>query len=106
MPRIRVYPDALRHKAYELRLVRDDQRQIMQDVSHIIEDLFGWEGEAQKAFMKAFERVKSVYERFAPDIDMFANYLENYSAKMEYIDINASQLFFRDSIINNRDVGS
>ena len=91
MPKIRVYPDALRAKANELILLGEDQREVIRYVSVIMEDLADWEGEAQKAFMQAFANVKPVYERFSVDIYKFANHLVNYANTMEYIDISAGE---------------
>lgn len=88
MPRIRIDTNALQAKSQELLAIADDQRQIIADVSNIISELMEyWDGEAFRAFVHTFEDAKFVYERFAPEMHGFANYMHNYALTMEYLDV-------------------
>ena len=89
MPKIMLRPEVLRHRATEIVQCMDDQTQIVRDVSMLIEDIVAdWHGEAQKAFVGAFENARPVYEKFAPDLKNFEEFLRRYAAVMEYHDSN------------------
>lgn len=88
MPKILLTPDVLREKATELTQCQEDQQQVIRDVQGLIDDIVSdWEGEAQQKFRAAFERRKVDYDKFAPDMSRFADFLKNYSETMEYLDI-------------------
>ena len=92
MPKIRLTPDVLQQKASEVTQCMDDQRQVIADVASLIEEVVAdWEGEAQKGFINAFENVRPTYEKFAPDLSNFANFLTNYSQTMEYLDVGGRE---------------
>ena len=89
MPKIMLRPEVLRHRASEIVQCMDEQAQIVRDVSALIEDIVAdWEGETQKSFIRAFENVRPVYEKFAPDMGNFEEFLRRYAAVMEYHDAN------------------
>ena len=96
MPKIKVNTDALRHKANDLMQCQDDQRQIINDVANLIEDIVSdWEGKAQEGFISAFENARPVYDQFQVDMAQFASYLEGFASTMEYLDIGGREDILR-----------
>ncbi|MBQ7214902.1 MAG: WXG100 family type VII secretion target [Synergistaceae bacterium] len=92
MPRIRLTSDVLKQKAGEITQCMDDQKQVINDVAKLIEEIVSdWEGEAQKGFIATFENVKPTYEKFAPDLSDFANFLTNYANTNEYLDVGGRE---------------
>lgn len=95
MPKIRLTPEVLKTKAGEVQQCQQDQAEIINSVQEIIDNVVGdWEGEAQKGFKQAFDMAKPVYEKFAPDLAKFADFLKNYADTMEYLDVGG-----RDDIL-------
>ena len=88
MPKIRLTSDVLKQKAGEITQCMDDQKAVINDVARLIDEVVAdWEGEAQKGFIAAFENVRPTYEKFAPDLSDFANFLNNYANTFEYVDV-------------------
>ena len=92
MPKIRLTPEVLQQNANEDTQSQDEQRQVIADVANLIQDIVAdWEGEAQKGFIAAFENARPTYEKFAPDLTAFAQFLMNYSQTMEYLDVGGRE---------------
>ena len=95
MPKIRLSPDALQAKANEVRQCQEEQKEIINSVQQLIDNVVAdWEGEAQKGFIQAFDAAKPAYEKFAPDLEKFAEFLKSYADTMEYLDVGG-----RDDIL-------
>ncbi|MBQ7220144.1 MAG: WXG100 family type VII secretion target [Synergistaceae bacterium] len=92
MPKIRLTSDVLKQRASEVNQCMDDQKNIVNKVQGIIDEVVSdWEGEAQKGFIQAFDNAKPVYEQFAPDLEKFASFLTNYANTMEYVDVGGRE---------------
>ncbi len=88
MPKIRLTPEILQGKANELTGCMEDQRQIINDIAKLIDEVVAdWEGQAQKKFIAAFNEAKPIYDKFAdPDLRVFVDFLNNYALTMETLD--------------------
>ena len=96
MPKIRLTSDVLQAKANELRQCQEEQKEIINSVQGVINDVVAdWEGEAQKGFIQAFDAAKPAYEKFAPDLEKFAEFLNNYAQTMEYLDVGGREDILR-----------
>ena len=98
MPKIRLTSDVLKQRAGEVTQCMEDQQEIIRTVSRVIDEVVAeWEGEAQKGFISAFNEARPVYEKFAPDLSNFADFLNNYANTMEYLDVGG-----REEIVTTR----
>ena len=88
MPRIKLTPEILQGKADQLTGCMEDQRQIIRDITNLINEVVAdWEGQAQKKFIADFEEARPVYEKFAdPDLTRFVEFLKSYAMTMENLD--------------------
>ena len=92
MPKIRLTPEVLKSKAGEIQQCQQEQVEIINSVQGVIDNVVGdWEGEAQKGFIQAFEAAKPAYQKFAPDLERFSDFLNNYADTMEYLDVAGGQ---------------
>ncbi|MBQ6981740.1 MAG: WXG100 family type VII secretion target [Synergistaceae bacterium] len=92
MPKIRLTSDVLKQKSGEVTQCMEEQQEIIRKVAQVISDIVAeWEGEAQKAFIQKFDEARPVYEKFAPDLSNFANFLTNYAETMEYVDVGGRE---------------
>ncbi len=92
MPKIRLTSDVLKQRAGEVNQCMEDQQEIIRKVAQVIADVVAdWEGEAQKGFRSAFDEARPVYEKFAPDLSNFSQFLTNYANTMEYLDVGGRE---------------
>lgn len=92
MPKIMLSPDSLRSASTTLTNCMNEQQEVINSVANLINEVVSdWEGDAQQGFIEAFERVRPVYESFAPDLSDFAKFLNDYSNSMEYIDLGGGR---------------
>lgn len=84
MAEIKVTPRELRTKADELdRFNRSFRQEVEKMVGYEAQLASMWEGEAQKAFRKAFNDDKIKMERFAVNIDKYVVALREDAQKYE-----------------------
>jgi len=88
MPKIRLTPEIIQGKANELTACMEDQRQIIRDITKLIDEVVAdWAGKAQEKFIAAFNEAKPIYEKFAdPDLTSFVDFLNSYAMTMENLD--------------------
>ena len=96
MAEIKVTPQEIKTKADNLRQYNSQFRQQVEKLVGYEQQLAGmWEGEAQKAFRTAFNQDKGKMDRFAENIDKFAqamdNIMEAYSSAEQSNQAIASQ---------------
>lgn len=84
MAEIRVTPSELRSKADELERLNGQFKQEVTSMTGYEQDLAGmWEGEAQKAFRKAFSDDKQKMDLFAQNIERYVQALRADAQKYE-----------------------
>jgi len=84
MAEFKVTPSELRNKALTLRNLNQQFRSQVTAMIGYEQQLAGmWEGEAQRAFRKAFNDDKQKMDRFAENIDKYIQALETDAAKYE-----------------------
>lgn len=84
MAEIRVTPSELRSKADELERLNSQFKQEVTSMTGYEQDLAGmWEGEAQKAFRKAFSDDKQKMDLFAQNIERYVQALRDDAQKYE-----------------------
>ncbi|MDE6590514.1 MAG: WXG100 family type VII secretion target [Oscillospiraceae bacterium] len=93
MAEIKVTPSELRKKAEMLRQYNAKFRSEVQNMVGYESQLATmWEGEAQKAFRKAFNDDKAKMERFASNIDLYIQALETDAQKYEEAEQKATSI--------------
>lgn len=84
MAEIRVTPSELRSKADELERLNGQFKQEVTSMTGYEQELAGmWEGEAQKAFRKAFSDDKQKMDLFAQNIERYVQALRADAQKYE-----------------------
>lgn len=93
MPEIFLTTSVLRETSQKIANCRVDIEGVIKQANAIVESLEGtWEGEAQKAFMSAWESKKSTYDKFSFDLNRFADFLSMYTNAMENTDVAQGQV--------------
>lgn len=88
MPKIRITHDTLTGAASSINNCKSKLLDVISNVDKVVADLKdGWEGEARQGFENMYERTKPVYQQFDADIGKFADFLYDYLAGMETVDI-------------------
>lgn len=84
MAEIRVTPSELRNKADELERLNNQFKQEVTSMVGYEQELSGmWEGEAQKAFRKAFNDDKQKMDLFSQNIEKYVQALRADAQKYE-----------------------
>lgn len=84
MAEIKVTPSELRNKANDLQQLNLNFRRTVEEMVGYEGQLAGmWEGEAQKAFRKAFNDDRAKMEKFAANIDKYVEALRTDAQKYE-----------------------
>lgn len=93
MAEIKVTPSELRNKAEMLRQYNAKLRSEIQNMVGYESELAQmWEGEAQKAFRMAFNGDKDKMDRFAANIDLYIQALEEDARKYEEAEQKATTI--------------
>lgn len=93
MAEIKVTPSELRNKAEMLRQYNAKLRSEIQNMVGYESSLAQmWEGEAQKAFRAAFNTDKDKMDRFASNIDLYIQALEEDARKYEEAEQKATSI--------------
>lgn len=93
MAEIKVTPSELRKKADDLeRYNRDFRKEVEKMVGYEGQLAGMWEGEAQKAFSKAFNDDKQKMDLFAQNIDKYIQALREDAQKYETAEKNATNI--------------
>lgn len=93
MAEIKVTPSELRKKADDLERYNRDFRKEVEKMVGYENQLAGmWEGEAQKAFRKAFNDDKQKMDLFAQNIDKYIQALREDAQKYETAEKNATNI--------------
>lgn len=93
MAEIKVTPSELRKKADDLeRYNRDFRKEVEKMVGYESQLAGMWEGEAQKAFHKAFSDDKQKMDLFAQNIDKYIQALREDAQKYETAEKNATNI--------------
>ena len=88
MPKMVITPAQIMDASNKVTNAMGTQKEIMSHIQNIVDAMFGqWEGEAKKNFQVQFEGVKPEYEKFALDLESFADFLRIYSLTMEQLDL-------------------
>jgi WXG100 family type VII secretion target len=87
MANIQITPDSLRSQAQSLRTHNETHREAYGKMDTLVHTLIDeWTGDAQTAFIAAFEGKRSSFLKFAADIDTFAKLLDDTASRMEQAD--------------------
>ena len=87
MTEIRITPEEIRDDARTLRKHNERHRQTYDSMDSLVHNLVAeWTGEAQEAFLAAFDGNKASFAKFAADIDTVAKLMDDAANHMERTD--------------------
>ena len=87
MAKITITPESLRNRASSLGNQNQTHRDTYSRINSLIQNLVSeWTGEAQTAFLMAFEGNKPTFEKFGTDIDSFVKLMNDAANRMEQTD--------------------
>jgi WXG100 family type VII secretion target len=87
MANIQITPESLRSQAQTLRKFNEQHRAVYGQMDAQVHNLVsGWTGEAQSAFIATFEGNRPSFEKFATNIETFAQLMDDAAARMEQAD--------------------
>ena len=90
MALIQVTPDMLRSKARELRNLRGQHDDSMNQIRSLVNGINDqWKGEAQQAYVDKFNSMEGTFKQFTEMLENFALLMESSANTIEQADIDS-----------------